>query len=801
MNPLRRRFLIEWMLMFMLLPSVMVWLTDRPGLLEINTAVSDRMLREWPPTPSQDVLIIGIDRRSMDALGPWPWSRTVHADFLRTLAPHSPRAILFDVYFDQPAPNAEDDLALAQAMAGLPVYLPLSYEAPHLNLPGGLPRLVPPIPILAMSARGVGHVNITPDHDGLVRMVYRWVGSPSAMYPYIGLQMLTSGNDGVLNAPEAPGPNPARGWGRFRVPFAGPAGTFRAVSYVDVLHGTVPDEFLRAKYVLVGALLSGALDDSVPVAGVGVHANLPGIEIHANALDALLQRRTVELAGGWQLVLWISLPIWIALVMFLRKPRHAAAVALLVTSACLCVMWAAITQLRIVLPLVSPLAGIALAYLLWSWRRLDALLIFLRERIDALVTVPAGPFEPPISHDPMPLDTVDRFTLALDHAIRRLSGLQSLLADGLWLMPVGVLVCDPDGVIRQSNAAARALLPRGHPPRGGRGVELERDPLMGIDLPALLATLPRSSVEPPDGEDAHAPWSHAQSGEYTTPEGRAFRLRAAPLSVTDDATRPGWVVVVRELTLERAAQREREQWFGFLSHDLRSPQVTILSLLELHRKGDQGVDAASLTHGIEREARRTIRLTENIMDMMEVESRTSLRLEETSIGTVVLDAIDSAWPYALSRGVMLVPRLGESDCMVWADAGLLTRALLNLLNNAIRHSPPETEIRICLAAAQDDQGTVLLSIRDEGEGMNAGQLNHVRSATGAGSGAQDAQRAGEVRRRGIGIAVVHAIIARHGGLIDATSAPGAGTTVLLSLPLSRACAESQDALLTAVHTS
>lgn len=67
--------------------------------------------------------------------------------------------------------------------------------------------------------------------------------------------------------------------------------------------------------------------------------------------------------------------------------------------------------------------------------------------------------------------------------------------------------------------------------------------------------------------------------------------------------------------------------------------------------------------------------------------------------------------------------------------------------------------------------------------MDAAQLGHVRSAKSADTSARDAQDAGEVRRWGIGIAVVHAIVAKHGGWIDAISAPGAGTTVFLTLPL------------------
>ncbi len=74
------------------------------------------------------------------------------------------------------------------------------------------------------------------------------------------------------------------------------------------------------------------------------------------------------------------------------------------------------------------------------------------------------------------------------------------------------------------------------------------------------------------------------------------------------------------MTAERAAQREREQWFGFLSHDLRGPQVTILSLLALYAENAPDMSIRRLLDGVESEARRTIDLAEDFMDMVEAES-------------------------------------------------------------------------------------------------------------------------------------------------------------------------------------
>ncbi|MBT2324402.1 HAMP domain-containing histidine kinase [Variovorax paradoxus] len=422
-----------------------------------------------------------------------------------------------------------------------------------------------------------------------------------------------------------------------------------------------------------------------------------------------------------------------------------------------------------------------LAYLLWSWRRLSALLVFFRQRADALNAVPAGAFEPPLQAEAPALDSVERRTHALDRAIDRLTRLQSLLTEGVWQLPVPVLICRPDGVVSQSNAAAQALLaPAMNPLPEAAHLAGAAEPLGGIDLPAKLAEmekvdLPERLSEAPDGL-----WSKAMASEFTTPQGRVFRLRAAPLGTSNNAAGSGWIVVLPDVTAERGAQREREQWFGFLSHDLRGPQVTILSLLGLYAENAPDMDIRRLLEGVESEARRTIGLAEDFMDMVEAESGV-YRFSPTFAGSVVLDAIDAAWASAEARGLTLMPRLGASDCMITADTSLLTRALVNLLNNAIRCSERGSTILVCLEA--DGETEAVISVQDEGIGMDAHQLAQVmhpgqqrRSnaslfARGAGQG------------WGVGMTIVHAVVAHHGGRIDVISAPNAGTTFFIGLPL------------------
>ena len=793
MQRLRRRYLLEWMLMLLLLPSTMVWLDGKPGLVEANAAIYDKMLLDSAQHPARDILIVGIDKRTLEVLGPWPLPRSMHAQLLDRLAAHAPRAVLLDLFFDTPSADPAQDQALAAAMSKLPVYLPLDYTAPRNDLPNVQPGFKLPIQELAQRARGLGHANAAPDADGLVRALWRYEGRPDPVWPYVGLEIAMQPVKPVRA--EVLGLQTTENWvraGRFGVDFAGAAGSYPTVSYLDMVRGDFTDEIVRGKLVLVGALANAGLGDTMPVAGIGALTSLPGVEIHANALDALLTGRTIDIPTDWRRVLWISAPIWIVLMLFLVSASHAVMWTFAVSLACIVLNYLALVHWRCALPLASPLCGVITAYVLWSWRRLDALLVFFRHRAALLNAVPAGAFEPPMPLQPVPLDSVDRRANALDLAIERLTRLQSLLTEGMWSLPVPVLICRDDGVVSQSNAAAQRLLATSlvlsstgavlRPAAGGV------DHLKGLDLLRLLADMEKVEIEGASGGKAATVWDEAMGLEYTTEQGSMFTLRAASLGEAGSgaAASRAWVVVLNDITTERRAQREREQWFSFLSHDVRGPQVTMLSLLALYVEGASNIDIQQVIDGVGREARRTIQLAESFMDMLEAESKV-YTFAPTFAGAVVLDAVDATWAAAHARGLTVKPRLSAAEVSLSADASLLTRALVNLLQNAIRHSQSENTIYVCVETnveANAPYGEVLISVQDNGTGMNEQQLAKLMTPN---RGRQLSEKAADPEAGhgwGLGLTIVHTVVARHGGWIDVISAPNAGTTFFIGLPLS-----------------
>jgi signal transduction histidine kinase/CHASE2 domain-containing sensor protein len=686
---------------------------------------------------------------------------------------------------------------LAKAMAQLPVYLPLNQKRRFGHTPQKADAFLYPVSAIARSARGLGHANAPHDIDNAMRVMFRYEGLPGAFKPYVGMLIANAGSNagptagqgaalaGAASDPDGHTVTRPDGWSAksgFGLNIAGPDGTFPIVPYVSVLRGEVPPELLRGRDLLVGAVADSGIDDTVSVMVDGRPQLMSGVEVHANAIDALRHGRTIALPDAWRQAAAIALPLWLAMVLFLRMARHALAIALLLCAACTVLSVMLLLFAQVWLGPAPTLIGIAVAYLLWSWRRIDALFVFFHQRVAKLAAIPAGAFEPAtLAPARQQMDAFAQQTEALDRAVLRLTHLQSLLSEGLWQMPVPVLVCRADGAIGQSNAAARALLlhgsaPVSHAPHAGPTTS---EPLAGANLLNMLSGMARDAQAEAPGIVAAPSWTQASGKEYMTPHHKEFRVQAAPI----DADRSNWVVVLRDMSAQYQAERERAQWLGFLSHDLRSPQVSILSLLSLRAERANGMDEARMAHGVRREAERTLALAEGLIDMTQALSN-DYRFEQTEAGLVVLDAIERADSYAQMRGVTLVaPRPGAHDCTVRADAPLLQRALLNLLNNAIRHSAAGGTVRVCLEASFDDEPTVVIAVQDDGEGMDAIRLAQLKAYPRPRPALDEPHASDVVQRRGLGLSMVHAVVDRHDGWIDAHSAPGAGTTLLIGLPL------------------
>lgn len=750
------------------------------GLGRADRLVADTLLA-WHTRPvGRDVVIVAIDDRSLAALGRWPWRREVHAALLDRLADAGPKVVGLDLILSE-ADDArpEDDQALAAAMRRLgTVVLPLRMTLDA----AGRPQASLPAPPFARAAAALGHIHLELDADGVARETYLREGLPGQEWPHFALSILGVARPAAVAAPagerrpqasqQAPGDGPPA-WRRDQrvlVPFAGPPGHFERVSYVDVLDGLVDPRTLAGRIVLVGATAAG-MGDAYPTPMASRDGLMPGIEISANLVDAVAQGVALRRAQPWENAMWCAWPLLLAcLALAGLRPRDSLLALLGLAAATLAGTWAMLHGAGVQLAPAGALATLAAAYPLWSWRRLEAAMSFLAEEFER--TRHEGAVLPPPQAHPAGGwrgDLLDRRMQALADAAEGLRELQWFVHDSLDRLPDPALVTDASGRVRLANAAARARL------RDAPDGLLLTDALQRLGLP--LAELPLTADAAP---------ACAWDAEVSDGAGTAWWVKAVPRTATGVAGRAaGWIVALVDITPLRQAERQRDEALRFMSHDLRSPLASILTLIELERHASPppSRNAEAVYHRIEAHARRSLALADDFMQMARAES-SDYRLETTDLNDVVIDAADQHWETSRARGIEVSCELPQEPCLVLCDRALLTRAVANLVGNALKYSPQGTPQapRPITCRVDRDGAAWTVQVSDHGIGIAPEALATVfdRFARGGGSGPLVDGR--PVDGIGLGLAFVRTVARRHGGAVSAVSTPGHGSTFTLSLP-------------------
>lgn len=742
-----RRALVEWGLVAVLSALLVGWMALTPVADGADNLVYDALMRAEAGPADEDIVIIAIDDRSLEALGQWPWPRDLHARLIDRLTQAQAGPVAYDVLFTEASPQ---DGALAAALArNGNVRLPVVLDAPGLN--GAAFREDAPTPVLTEAAAGLGHVNLTVDDDGVVRRLPLYLQAGDRTWPHLILPLAAA--KGAALAP----PAPHDGGDLFAASpealvYRGPPGAFRTLSFADVLSGETPAAFLKDKLVLVGATAPGLGDRYATPATP--HGELrPGVEVQAALLQTLIEGGGPRsLSPGWVLTLSL-LPLGLLVAGFLVL-RPAANMALGAGLIVLTLIAVAVAFLAggLWFPPSAAVAGLALAYPLWSWRRLAAASAYMQSEVEAFERDGVR-----LSGRAQGGDVVARQVDALRAAVRQVRDLERFISDTLRSLPDATVVADPHARIILSNDRAQTLF----------GARLQDD----ADLPLLFQSL---------GEPAWRRFLDPEGdpGDITTPDGRI--LKAAAALLTDAEGQPvGHIVRFADMTRFRAAERQRAEALQLLSHDMRAPQVSILTLLD--------GPAPRLDPAVERRiadyARQTLDLAEGYVQLARAESQ-PYRSELLDLGQVAMDAADILWPQASKKGVRILTPDGEDEFLVQGDPALLRRLTTNLLDNALKYGPEGGVIQVSLTGAQEDGRPVcVLSVSDQGPGLSEEAARRLFQAFGHGGA--------DHRGAGLGLAFVRTVAERHDGTIR--HQPGSpGATFILTLPRVTEDAEPTD---------
>ena len=254
----------------------------------------------------------------------------------------------------------------------------------------------------------------------------------------------------------------------------------------------------------------------------------------------------------------------------------------------------------------------------------------------------------------------------------------------------------------------------------------------------------------------------------------------------------GMGTVTRDISDIRRAQQEaqrainiRDEVLAIVSHDLKSP-VTTISLVAHWLRSFRRMEASQLETAavkIERAVQKMLLLISDLLDLSKIRSGTlSVEFRPVGVDALLMPVIESMRTQAEARRQTIDLNIASGLPLVWADPDRIGQVMSNLLGNAIKFSPEDSEI---LVSAVQETDCVVIGVSDRGPGIPPEYLQKVfdrywqaTEAKGVGSG--------------LGLSIAKGIVNAHCGKIWAESQPGKGSCFYFTLPLAGIAAKRPD---------
>jgi len=236
---------------------------------------------------------------------------------------------------------------------------------------------------------------------------------------------------------------------------------------------------------------------------------------------------------------------------------------------------------------------------------------------------------------------------------------------------------------------------------------------------------------------------------------------------------------------ERRVERSRRQLVAWVSHDLRTPLAGLRAMAEALEDGI-ATDPDRYHRQIRAEVTRLSAMVEDLFELSRIESGTlSLSLDSIEAGDLVSDTVASMEALARARGVRLAGQ-ADSALLIQADTRELSRALSNLVTNAIRHTPQDGHVQVTATAEGED---VLMTVTDGCGGIPEADLASVFDTAWRGTRARTPEADGGA---GLGLAIVRGIVEAHQGRVSVVNT-GDGCRFEVRLPALGASPDSGSA--------
>ena len=757
----------SWLALNLVLLSVVAALSLSYPVEELSRRLGDIYFRVRRPLPtSNSVALVLIDDLSLSGYGRWPWPRSLLARLVRATAAQRPAAIGLDILLSE-AEDARNDDDLARAFR----------EAGNVVLAaklGGSPQRMwaDPLPVFLANSAGVGHVQAVEDADGICRSVPlrevsvegpRW--ALALEVARVAQHVRAEQNSGGLSRGGGAGATKragATGWESYSPDFLAidfreqyspgqKMPPFVVISAADLLAGK-PAAGLWGKAVLVG-FGATELSDRLPTPVSG-QMPMPGVEIHANLVDALTRGHDLQPAGLLPQVFFLVLFSMISTWLVLRWPGWDG---MLLQTALLILSYAAGYWLfahahRLISfgPfLCAGLLAVPLAQLenlLVVNRGMTLGLRQLRQTLDS-GQAPAE-FAGFRSAQPVP-ESIGDLQWRVDVVNQLQSELASLYSFRQHLlesMQEGLAVFTADGETLFRNRFWEVFCRKqGWSPK-----------ISLVQFGRALGHPNWTNLQQRLNDDGLPLESEVYLG------GGFWQIRGMRLASKSGDEASQWMVVVTDLTSRLERDQARADALRFVTHELRTPLVSIQGFAEFLQRYPHAAGSGDAAATIFRESQRLVSLINTYLDVLRFDAGArSLRREPIVIQQMISQVERVMSPIAEAADIRVVVHLDSELPAREGDEPMLSGVILNLLNNAVKYSPAKSEVNLRVTGTEHN---VIFEVSNPGSPIPLEDLAHLFEPFYRGRATSDTTPGW-----GLGLTFVKRAVEEHHGAIEATS--------------------------------
>ena len=351
----------------------------------------------------------------------------------------------------------------------------------------------------------------------------------------------------------------------------------------------------------------------------------------------------------------------------------------------------------------------------------------------------------------------NRMADSLKITVQQLSDERNTLSAVLDTMADGVIVTESSGRVLLLNPAARELL------------NIQREPAEGSPLIELVSD-----------NEIHRLVTQCQA-EQSRQQGEAAmfyprRQLSAIATPLEESSAPGVLLTLHDLTRIRQVETSQKEFVSNVSHELRNPMAAIKAMVETLESGawnDPKV-AADFLGRMRRDVDRINNLVNDLLELSRMESgQFAVAAEPGPLEPLALGVRGQFQAAAAAKGIVLEVDTPADLPLAMIDADQISQALVNLVENALKFTPPPGRVSITARALPE---WIEVQVKDSGVGVAPQHLPHLFERF------YKVERSRRDGGTGLGLAIVKQSIEAHGGRIAVTSREGEGCVFTFTLP-------------------